>query len=362
MDPMRVAYVVPPGGTLGPLIGDEITGLKQRGPCEAFVYSSDGRTEPALPSDSSDVLSEGTRPGFLERVSLYPRAMRWRAFRDLRIGTNLAEWVLSDHASVIHTHAGWGSAMSPMFAKHLSGIPLTVTVHSAGSLAPTVVDAMSDADRVFAASRYTASWLKERGIDARVNYPSPYDGDNVGKGLERTGKAIAVLIPRLPGESLAVVDALHRLDPSVVLWIAGTVPRSFKAVIKRTHLSRRVTYFDELLPVERPLVFRSCDILCMPELPYDQDLPYDVVLAVAAGKPVVAPGVRGIPELVKGVLDEEPDGRDLAEAIGRYASDPEKRVREGKRNLEVAAERLGPGNVDKLRATFRELSGGWANG
>ncbi len=362
MHPTRVAYIVPPGGTLGPLIRDEISGLKQLGPCEAFVYSSDGRTEPNIPSDSRDVLAEGTRPGFFEKASLYPRAMKWKAFKDLRVGTNLAEWVLSDHASIIHTHTGWNPAMSSVFAKHLAGIPLAITVHSVDSLTPAMVDAISNADRVFASSRYTASWLKERGITAGVNHPSAYDPASTGAVLERTGTSFAVLIPQLPSESRAVIDALHRLDPAVVLWIAGAIPKSFKAIIKRTHLSRRVTYFDELLPVERPLVFRSCDMVCIPELPHDQDLPYDVVMAVAAGKPVVVPGVRGVPELVKGSIDEAAEGKAIADAISRYSADAAVTARESERNLAVAGRSLGPGNVDKLWEAFRELSGGWANG
>jgi glycosyltransferase involved in cell wall biosynthesis len=76
--------------------------------------------------------------------------------------------------------------------------------------------------------------------------------------------------------------------------------------------------------------YRRASALCMPCRLLDQDrdgIPNVLVEAMAAGAPVVATNVSGIPELVEhevnGLLVEPEDPRALADALLRLHDDPE---------------------------------------
>jgi glycosyltransferase involved in cell wall biosynthesis len=101
-------------------------------------------------------------------------------------------------------------------------------------------------------------------------------------------------------------------------------------------IRRRIRELD--VPVELPGVlgpekllaeYRSAGALCMPSklLPNDRDgIPNVLVEAMAAGAPVVATNVSGIPELVQdevnGLLIEPEDPHALADALIRLHEDP----------------------------------------
>jgi glycosyltransferase involved in cell wall biosynthesis len=81
---------------------------------------------------------------------------------------------------------------------------------------------------------------------------------------------------------------------------------------------------------ERERFFESLDVFVLPSLA--EGTPNSVIEAMALGLPVVASAVGGVPDLVTqetGVLVEPGDPEELADALLRIASDPDRRRRMG---------------------------------
>jgi glycosyltransferase involved in cell wall biosynthesis len=83
---------------------------------------------------------------------------------------------------------------------------------------------------------------------------------------------------------------------------------------------------------ELPAHLRACDLLAMPTVAQEA-LGRTAVEAMAAGRPVVASRIGGLPVTVAdgatGLLCEPGDAADLADKIGRLLDDPELRRRLG---------------------------------
>jgi len=86
----------------------------------------------------------------------------------------------------------------------------------------------------------------------------------------------------------------------------------------------------------------------------------EVAAGLAAGRPVVASAVNGIPEIVKdgetGFLVEPGDPSALAAAIRRLADDPDLRARMGEAAAKDAADRFTVNRMlDEVDALYRRL-------
>lgn len=94
---------------------------------------------------------------------------------------------------------------------------------------------------------------------------------------------------------------------------------------------------------------------------HEEGLPNALLEAMAAGIPVVATSVGGIPELVEdnvnGLLVPPQDPRRLAHAIDKVASDPALRLRLGKAARETAAQYTWHRCTDAHEALYRSLLG-----
>jgi glycosyltransferase involved in cell wall biosynthesis len=147
-----------------------------------------------------------------------------------------------------------------------------------------------------------------------------FDGPTLGfAGRLTTAKALDVAF-----------QALARV-PDVSLAVAGDGPDR-AALERRAHglgLNGRVAFLGAQ-PRERVLeLFRAADASLLSSS--WENFPHTVVEALAAGTPVIATAVGGIPEVVRdgenGLLVPAGDPGALAEAIRRYFADPELRER-----------------------------------
>ncbi len=112
--------------------------------------------------------------------------------------------------------------------------------------------------------------------------------------------------------------------------------------------------FDAALAAE----YAAADFLVLPS--YFEAMPMVIVEAMAAGLPVVATRVGGIPDMITdgegGLLVEPRDVGALAGALERLANDPELRRRMGARNRQLAAERYSQARfVETVDAIYRQL-------
>jgi glycosyltransferase involved in cell wall biosynthesis len=132
------------------------------------------------------------------------------------------------------------------------------------------------------------------------------------------------LVPRM-GIDLAI-DALARLAPRLdgVLVIAGAGPErnGLEALARSLGIERRVRFLGQVPDEQLPLVYAAADVCVVPSRELE-GFGYVALEALAAGRPVIAAGTGGLPELVgrlepRWVVSADPDA--LAAALLNLAS------------------------------------------
>jgi glycosyltransferase involved in cell wall biosynthesis len=141
--------------------------------------------------------------------------------------------------------------------------------------------------------------------------------------------------------------------PSAQLRIAGecsserSYVESVRGFIQKANLEDQVHLLGAL-PEDAVLrEFVGCDVLALPSA--QENLSMVIAQAMAAGKPVVATPVGGIPEMVSdgetGFLVDVGDVDRLADALLRLLRDPSLRARMGQSGREFALENYGADTV-----------------
>lgn len=136
-----------------------------------------------------------------------------------------------------------------------------------------------------------------------------------------------------PGKGLEVaIDAMRRVGAhraKIALRIAGACADRQGAFSERIVAESKDIGNIHWLGWQNdiPALLRDADIVVLPS--YSEGVPRSLVEAMAAGRPVVASRVGGIPSLVEdgvtGILIEPGDGEGLARALLKLAEDPEMR-------------------------------------
>jgi glycosyltransferase involved in cell wall biosynthesis len=104
--------------------------------------------------------------------------------------------------------------------------------------------------------------------------------------------------------------------------------------------------------------YAICDVVVLASA--SEGTPVTIIEALAAGRPVVATRVGGVPDVVEegetGFLVRPGDTHALAERLEILARDPERRVAMGETGRERVLERYAVGRlVDDIDALYREL-------
>jgi glycosyltransferase involved in cell wall biosynthesis len=149
-----------------------------------------------------------------------------------------------------------------------------------------------------------------------------------------TGRVDLLSVGRLraPKDFLTLVQAIAALEPgSARLRIAGDGPDrpALEAEIERTGLGEHVELLGDRDDV--PELLAGADVFVLSS--DSEGFPMSVLEAMAAGLPVVASAVGGVPEAVRdgetGSLVPPRDAAALAEALRRLVADPALRERLG---------------------------------
>jgi glycosyltransferase involved in cell wall biosynthesis len=227
------------------------------------------------------------------------------------------------------------------------------------------------ADAVIAPSRATAAELeRDYGCTVRAVIPNgvlaPDDGSAADAvrpiaaesavlyvGRLRTRKAVAVL--------LEAMSDLAQRRPDLRLLIAGDGEqrRALRRRAARPDLRGRVEFLG---PLDRDAIaewYRNAAVLCLPSI--YEGFPVTIVEAMAAGLPVVATRVAGVPEAVEdgvtGALVPPEDAGALAAALERLLEDIDLRRRMSAAARAAFVERFAIGVVsDAHLALYEELT------
>jgi glycosyltransferase involved in cell wall biosynthesis len=182
---------------------------------------------------------------------------------------------------------------------------------------------------------------RTRGLEAKACRPDRtvviYNGiDTTSASPSRADSVVPVLVSvgrfKAPKDFLTLVRAFSELPPggfSVRLIGSGPEQSTVAAAIRELGLTEAVELLGDRDDV--PELLAEADIFVLSTL--SEGLPMTVLEAMAAGVPVVASDVGGVPEVVvheeTGLLVPAGDSRALGSALARLIAQPELRRRFG---------------------------------
>jgi glycosyltransferase involved in cell wall biosynthesis len=182
-----------------------------------------------------------------------------------------------------------------------------------------------------------AAGLAARTCDAErtlvVPNAIPLDGRALASPGREPAKLVSVGRLQSPKDPLALVRALARLrgrEFRALLVGDGPLRPAVEEEIRRSGLDANVELAGERQDVARLLARSQLFVLSS----RSEAMPITVLEAMAAGLPVVATRVGGMPELVRegesGLLVRPGDADELARALARLLDDPKARERFGR--------------------------------
>ena len=329
---MRILFLSPHYGTLGGvrIIVDAIArAALADGHAVGFVVDGDVDAAPA--------------PGAV--VPLYPFPARAVVIRRLRRFTKrfpgtavrLVRAVRAFAPDVVSVHCVRRFAPYAALVRRTTGVPQVLSLQEA-ALPPDVPEnrrlfrlLVRAADVVAACSRESAEYARSVGGAADVRIvPNGYEPAEFGPGPALDNPRPYVYgVGRLETQKGfdVLVQALARLarrDVDVVLAGDGSARASLEALVRRDGVADRVRFLGA---TDRPTTvagYRGAAVVACPSR--FEGLPLVCLEAFAAGKPVVATSVNGIPEVVRdgetGLLVPPDDPAALAAALDRVLAAP----------------------------------------
>jgi len=235
-----------------------------------------------------------------------------------------------------------GTALARLKSKGSIKAPIFRTIHHVDDFAePRLIEfekkAVAHADHRFVVSKYWQKALKEDyGYDSVVTY-NGLDIDDFIHLQEKTGTDPTILFvgglePRKGLEYLlhAMEYILDELPSTKLIAIGKTGFRGtdewswFSSLADRLGITGHVEFHESVSQENLLRFYSECDVLVLPSKTEGWGL--SLMEAMACGKPVVASGVGGIPELVRdgtdGILVRPGDVRGLAEAVTMLLKNP----------------------------------------
>ncbi len=285
---------------------------------------------------------------------------------------------LGHQAEVVHAHGyGYFPTWAGGLARSLDGVALVVTPHSdrgGVSLSKRAFDrlvprlTLRRASRVIALTHHEALRLEALGVDAdRIAViPNGVDLGEFGEPPARTDHAgvtvlfVGRLDPSQKGLEV-LVRALAKLPASADVRLRlvgedwGGVAK-IQSLASQLGIADRITLVGAVSRTHLLQEYARADLLVLPS----RFEPFGIVLleAMAAGLPVIASRVGGIPEVVvdgeTGLLVEPGDVEGLAAAMLRLVVDPTLRASFGSRGRERARFYSWDLLVPQVLAIYRE--------
>ncbi|MGH7681315.1 MAG: glycosyltransferase family 4 protein [Candidatus Eiseniibacteriota bacterium] len=314
-------------------------------PAESVIYEKAARESfsvHAVPMRGTWDVPSSLAVARLHR-SLRPDLVHWHAARAHAIGA-LAALLAPGPKRILSRRVDFRVRRNPGSVL-LYSLPIDAIIAISEGVRRALIDSGVASERI----RVVPS-----GIDL-TPYDTPFDRNEVRSRLgigerERMVLQVAALAPHKSQVDLLDAAALAvQARPELRFWIAGEGPlrADLEGQSRRLGLQERVRFLGFRNDVTDLL--RAADIFCVSS--YLEGLGTSTLDAMAAGLPVVATQVGGIPEIVtdgdSGLLVPARDPRRLADAIVKLGGDPGLRQAMGaagkRRAQEFSADRTSEG-------------------
>lgn len=160
------------------------------------------------------------------------------------------------------------------------------------------------ADFVQAISNYLAEWAKETGVKCPVEVvPNGVDIDKFKSQISnlKSNEKILITTSRLVKKNGIddVIKSLQYLPENIKFTILGTGPDDgmLKKLARELGVENRISFLGHVDHKEMPKYLHSADIFIRPSL--SEGMGNSFIEAMAAGLPVIATPVGGIPDFLK---------------------------------------------------------------
>ncbi|HET9323356.1 MAG TPA: glycosyltransferase family 4 protein [Gaiellaceae bacterium] len=291
-------------------------------------------------------------------------------WRDLAAVIELTRLLRRERPDIVHASSSKAGVLGRLAAA-LARVPIRIfTAHGWAFAAHTGAASLLYrwADRavrplttatVCVAEQQRAVGLAARTCDAErtVVIPNGVDVDDAPRAAPDGGRPLVVSVGRLkpPKDALTLVRSLALLPAgSCDALVVGDGPDRplVEAEIRALGLRERIRLAGDRHDV--PTLLAGADVFVLSSA--SEGMPVSVLEAMAAGLPVVASRVGGVPELVvegkTGLLVDPGDPGGLAEALRRLVQDPALRRRLGEAGRARVEQRF---DVDAFRRAHLEL-------
>ena len=282
---------------------------------------------------------------------------------------------------VLHTHLGYADLMGGVAARSL-GRPAVASIHVAEQPAGLrdrvkarlmALARRRCAARVIAPSESARRWYLSTGWDRPERVVTVHNGVAAEAPAPGTGPAVRAELGLGPGDlvaaivtvlragkghdvAIAAVAELRERFPGLRLLVLGEGPARAEVERLAAPLGDAAILTGHRDDVVR--VLAAVDVLVHPSSA--DAFPTALLEAMAAGVPVVATAVGGIPEIVEDgetgtLLAPPPEPGAFAAALEALLADPERRARMGARGRERWEERFSAERwAQRLRAVYEQ--------
>ena len=294
---------------------------------------------------------------------------------------------------LVHTH--WIVPNGPIgaIAAGRHDLPLVVTLHGSDmgvsersrsigratrwTLARAAAVTAPSGDLLGRARRLGASCLRELipyGADVRALEADPGEVERLRErlGLGSDNVVVAGLGRLIPVKGFEYLVEAHvkaraaHPDLRLVLVGDGDLGEELRARARSLGAADSVIFAGMVESHEIPAYLAVADVVVVPSVRYEgyvDGLPNVALEAMAAGRPLVATRVGGLPELVRpgetGLLVDEKDADELADAIVTLAREPEMRARMGDSGRTLIRDSMSWDSVaERFEAVYERVTRG----
>ncbi len=225
---------------------------------------------------------------------------------------------------------------------------------------------LASADAVTALCRLTASYCIEKGANAdRLSIiPNGVDYGRIRQTEPRFRKRPYILTISRPYHVkgidilLRAFEIISKRISELDLLIVGVSCSDINKILSNNvMLNSRVTFAGIVIDEEKYALLKGCKLFILPSR--SEALPMSILEAMAAGKPIVATDVGGIPEIVKhnynGLIIPPEDPEAMAEAVLQLLQSNILLDTMGKHSNEKAQRYVWHELVDKYIEIFEDL-------